>query len=144
MDEEKLNRTKRDKEQQDQRKRDKEQRDQDKIDEENYLKSIQWPKSDDEWINYDFKNLKAGTLMPFKTPPRHQIELDIERNPDGTIVMEDKKQKQIDRLTRQLEALPEGKQLLQVEDQQKTIDALMAHVATLTNQMNEITKKIKK
>ena len=49
-----------------------------------------------------------------------------------------------DRLTRQLEALPEGKQLLQVEDQQKTIDALMAHVATLTNQMNEITKKIKK
>ena len=53
-------------------------------------------------------------------------------------------QKQIDRLTRQLEALPEGKQLLQVEDQQKTIDALMAHVATLTNQMNEITKKIKK
>ena len=53
-------------------------------------------------------------------------------------------QKQIDRLTRQLEALPEGKQLLQVEEQQKTIDALMSHVATLTNQMNEITKKIKK
>lgn len=144
MDEEKLDRTKRDEEQRAQRKRDKEQRDQDKIDEENYLKSIQWPKSDDEWINYDFKNLKAGTLMPFKTPPRHQIEPDIPRNPDGTIIMEDKKQKQIDRLTRQLEALPEGKQLLQVEDQQKTIDALMAHVATLTNQMNEITKKIKK
>jgi len=45
-----------------------------------------------------------------------------------------------DRLTKQLESLLEGKQLLQVEEQQKTIDALMAHVATLTKQMNEITK----
>ena len=117
MDEEKLDRTKRDEEQRAQRKRDKEQRVKDKIDEENYLKTIQWPKSDDEWINYDFNKLKPGTLMPFKTPPRHQIEPDIERNPDGTIVMEDKKQKQIDRLTE--------------------------HLALMTKQINVLTSEIK-
>lgn len=117
MDEEQQDRTKRDEEQRDQRKRDKEQRVKDKLDEENYLKSIQWPKSDDEWINYDFNKLKPGTLMPFKTPPRHQIEPDIERNPDGTIVMEDKKQKQIDRLTE--------------------------HLALMTKQINVLTSEIK-
>ena len=139
MDEEKLDRTKRDKEQQDNDKRDKEQQDNDKVDEENYLKTIQWPKSDDEWIKYDFKKMKSGTLMPFKEPPRHQIEPEVPRNPDGTIIIVDEKQKNIDRLTRQLEALPEGKQLLQVEDQQKTIDALISHVTALTNKVNDLT-----
>jgi len=52
-------------------------------------------------------------------------------------------QKQIDRLTRQLESLPEGKQLLQVEEQQKTIDALMVHLTTLTNQVNKLTQNKK-
>ena len=58
MDEEKLAKKLMDEEQRAQRKRDKEQRDQDKRDEENYLKTIQWPKSDDEWIKYDFKKMK--------------------------------------------------------------------------------------
>ena len=53
-------------------------------------------------------------------------------------------QKQIECLKQNLESLPEAKQLLQLEEQQKTIDALMAHVATLTNQMNDITKNITK
>jgi len=49
-------------------------------------------------------------------------------------------QKQIDKLTQQLESLPEGKQLLQVEEQQKMIDALMAHVGALTKQVNVLTQ----
>lgn len=132
---------------------------------------IQWPKTREEWLTFDLTKLPIGTAMPFKIeqPPekyivngllrkelipekeRHRYfhpcqfdEPDIPRNADGSIIMVDKKQEEIDKLKQQLEALPEGKQLLQVEDQQKTIDALMAHVATLTNQMNEITKKIKK
>ena len=49
-------------------------------------------------------------------------------------------QKQIDKLTQQLESLPEGKQLLQVEEQQKTIDALMVHLTALTKQVNLLTQ----
>lgn len=132
---------------------------------------VKWPTTREEWLKFDLTQLKPGTAMPFKVehPPEkyivngllqkhlipkeerlrymlpcHEDEPEIPRNADGSIIMVDEKQKQIDRLTRQLESLPEGKQLLQVEEQQKTIDALMSHVATLTNQINEITKKMKK
>lgn len=141
MDEEKLAKKLMDEEQRAQRKRDKEQRDQDKLDEENYLKTIQWPKTDDDWIKYDFKKLKSGTLMPFKEPPRHQIEQEVPRNPDGTIIIIDHKQVEIDKLKAQLEALPEGKQLKKMEDQQKQIDMLQENLITVINQLNELTKK---
>ena len=132
---------------------------------------IQWPKTCEEWLTFDLTKVPIGTAMPFKTevPPekyivngllrtelipekeRHRYfhpcqrdEPDIPRNADGSIKIVDKKQEQIDYLTKQLESLPEAKQLLQLEEQQKTINALMAHVATLTNQMNDITKNITK
>lgn len=144
MDEEKLAKKLMDEEQRAQRKLDKEQRLQDKLDEENYLKTIQWPKSDDEWIKYDFKKLKAGTLMPFKTPPRHQIEPELPRNPDGTIIIIDHKQVEIDKLKAQLEALPEGKQLKKLEEQQKQIDMLQESLINVINELNNQKKnKIK-
>jgi hypothetical protein len=123
QDEEKLNKEqeKRDKEIRDKEKREKEKRDKDKQDEENYIKSIQWPKTDEEWINFDFKKIKPGTAMPFKKPPRHQIEPKVPRNADGTIIMIDTK--------------------TQIEEQQKMIDALMDHVGTLTKQVNILTQK---
>jgi hypothetical protein len=119
QDEEKLNKEqeKREKEIRDKEKREKEKRDKDKQDEENYIKSIQWPKTDEEWINFDFKKIKPGTVMPFKKPPRHQIEPEVPRNADGSIIMIDEKQKQIDRLTE--------------------------HLALMTKQINALTSEIK-
>ena len=127
---------------------------------------IEWPKTDEGWKNFDLTKLKSGTVMPFKIeqPPDMYIvnglvqwnlipkeerkkyrmpcqpeEIEVPRNADGTIVIVDKKQEEIDKLKQQLEALPEGKQLLQVEDQQKTIDALISHVTALTNKVHDLT-----
>ena len=46
-----------------------------------------------------------------------------------------------DKLMQQIQTLPEQKQLLQVEEQQKTIDALMVHLTALTKQVNILTAK---
>jgi hypothetical protein len=128
-------------ERRDKEKRDEEKRDKDKRDEENYIKSIKWPKTEDEWINFDFKTIRAGTLMPFKKPPRHQIEPEVPRHPDGTIIVIDHKQVEIDKLKAKLESLPEGKQLSKVEEQERKIDMLTEHLIQITNQLNELTKK---
>lgn len=135
------------------------------------MDEIVWPKTQDEWQKFDLTKLKPGTGIPLKveTPPDkyivdgiyrielcpqeerhryrlpcHQPEPEVPRNPDGTIKIIDKKQEQIDKLTKQLESLPEGKQLEKIEEQQKQIDSLTNHLITLTNQLNELTKKLNK
>ena len=127
---------------------------------------IEWPKTDEGWKIFDLTKLKSGTVMPFKIeqPPDMYIvnglvqwnlipkeerkryrmpcqpeEIEVPRNADGSIIIVDEKQKHIDRLTQQLEALPEGKQLLHAKEQQNTIDALISHLTALTNKVNDLT-----
>lgn len=105
---------------------------------------IQWPKTREEWLSFDLTKLPIGTAMPFKIeqPPekyivngllrkelipekeRHRYfhpcqfdEIEVPRNADGSIIIEDKKQKQIDRL--------------------------MEHLALMTKQINVLTSEIK-
>jgi hypothetical protein len=111
-----------------------------------YGKEIVWPKSRAEWLAFDMNRLKPGTEMPanFKTetPPdkyivngllqldlvpkeerwRYRLPTSIEepevpRNADGTIIIVDEKQKQIERLTE--------------------------HLALMTKQINTLTSEIK-
>ena len=129
---------------------------------------IEWPKTDEGWKNFDLTKLKSGTVMPFKVeqPPdmyivnglvqwnlipkeerkRYRLpcqpdEPEVPRNPDGTIIIIDHKQVEIDKLKAQLEALPEGKQLQKLEEQERKIDMLTEHLIQITNQLNELTKK---
>jgi hypothetical protein len=130
---------------------------------------IKWPTTPEEWLTFDMNKIPAGTEMPFhkvEHPPekyiingvlkRHLIpkekrrkymlpwqceEIEVPRNPDGTIIIVDHKQVEIDKLKAQLEALPEGKQLEKIESQQKQIDMLQENLITVINQLNELTKK---
>jgi hypothetical protein len=105
-------------------------------------KEIVWPKTRAEWLAFDLSILKPGTEMPphFKTetPPEKYIvngilqthrmtkeerlkyilpnqclEPEVPRNADGSIIISDKKQEQI--------------------------DALIQHVTVLTKQINILT-----
>jgi len=130
---------------------------------------IKWPTTPEEWLTFDMNKIPSGTEMPFNKvehPPekyiingvlkRHLIpkserrkymlpwqceEIEVPRNPDGTIIIVDHKQVEIDKLKAQLKALPEGKQLAKLEEQQKQIDMLQENLITVINQLNELTKK---
>lgn len=105
---------------------------------------VKWPTTREEWLKFDLTQLKPGTAMPFKVehPPEkyivngllqkhlipkeerlrymlpcHEDEQEIPRNADGSIIIVDEKQKQIDRLTE--------------------------HLALMTKQINTLTSELK-
>jgi hypothetical protein len=132
------------------------------------FKKFVWPTTQEEWSRFDMNKIPIGMPMPYKLEkhpekyiingilqhhlipkkerrkymfPWQQEEIEVPRNPDGTIIIIDHKQVEIDKLKAKLESLPEGKQLAKVEEQERKIDMLTEHLIQITNQLNELTKK---
>lgn len=118
---------------------------------------VKWPTTREEWLKFDLTQLKPGTAMPFKVehPPEkyivngllqkhlipkeerlrymlpcHEDEPEISRNADGSIIIVDEKQKQIDALSKTNARCLEA------------YDRLTEHLSVLTKQVNVLTKQI--